>query len=62
MSEYILENELADFVASDAHSQYTRTPDMSEAHEFVCGKYSYEYADILFSENPFKVIKNIEIR
>lgn len=62
VAEYILENELADFVASDAHSQYTRTPDMSEAHEFVCGKYSYEYADILFSENPFKVIKNIEIR
>ena len=62
VSEYILENELADFVASDAHSQYTRTPDMSEAHEIVCGKYSYEYADVLFSENPFKVIKNIEIR
>lgn len=62
VSEYILKNELADFVASDAHSQYTRTPDMSEAHEIVCERYSYEYADILFTDNPLKVIKNIEIR
>lgn len=62
VSEYILENELADFVASDAHSQYTRTPDMSDAHEVVCGRYSYAYADLLFVENPLKVIKNIEIR
>ena len=62
VSEYILKNKLADFVASDAHSQYTRTPDMSEAHEIVCEKYSYEYADVLFSENPLKVINNIEIR
>ncbi len=57
----ILQEQLADFVASDAHSQYARTPDLSDAHEIVCERFSYEYADILFKENPLKVINNEEI-
>lgn len=62
VSKYILENYLADFVASDGHSQYTRTPNLLEAHEIVCGNFSYEYADLLFNKNPFNVIINKEIR
>ncbi len=58
----VLEKRLADFVASDAHSQYGRTPDLSQAHEFVCENFSYEYADILFRINPQHVINNYEIR
>lgn len=62
IAENILHNQLADFVASDAHSQYSRTPDLSRAHEFVCENFSYEYADMLFKINPEKVINNYEIR
>ena len=61
-AESILKNQLADFVASDAHSQYSRTPDLSKAHEFVCENFSYEYADLLFKINPKRVINNEEIR
>ncbi len=61
-ADYLLSNQLADFVASDAHSQYSRTPDLSHAHESVCENYSYEYADLLFDKNPLNVINNKEIR
>ncbi|MBR3835369.1 MAG: hypothetical protein IKJ69_01105 [Clostridia bacterium] len=62
VSRFVLENGFADFVASDAHSQYSRTPDLSEAHEFVCRFCSYDYADQIFSVNPFNAINNLEIR
>lgn len=61
-ADSILKNQLADFVASDAHSQYSRTPDLSQAHEYVCENFSYEYADLLFSINPERVINNEKIR
>lgn len=55
-ADMIIRSELADFVASDAHSQYSRTPDLSQANEYICTRYSYDYADILFRINPLKVI------
>ncbi len=61
-ASYFLANQLADFVASDAHSQYSRTPDLFQVHEIICENYSYEYADLLLNENPLKVINNEEIR
>lgn len=57
-----LRKHLADFIASDAHSQYSRTPDLSRAHEYVCENFSYDYADVLFRTNPQCVINNDEIR
>lgn len=62
VAEYVMKNQLADFVASDAHSQYSRTPDLSQVHEFICENFSYEYADILLRINPGCVINNYEIR
>ena len=62
VSKFILANRMADFVASDAHSQYSRTPNLSGAHEIVCSYFSYDYADIIFNDNPLKVINNKEIR
>ncbi|MBQ8575832.1 MAG: hypothetical protein IJ447_07305 [Clostridia bacterium] len=62
VSKFILENRLADFVASDAHSQYRRTPNLTSAHEMVCENYSFDYANLIFNENPCKVINNKEIR
>ncbi len=54
----IITNGLADFVASDAHSQYSRTPNLAQVHELVCEDLSYDYADFLFNINPVKVLNN----
>ncbi len=62
VSRYILEKRLVDIVASDAHSQYLRTPDLSESHEFICSSFSYDYADLIFNNNPLCVLNNKEIR
>lgn len=62
LSAAILKSGAADFAASDAHSQYSRTPDVREAHEIVCSAFSYDYANLLFETNPLKVINNEEIR
>ena len=57
----ILVKGLADFVASDAHSPNIRTPDMTEAYELICQLYSKQYADLLFCENPRRVLDNQKI-
>lgn len=54
----LLEKRIADFVASDAHSPYMRTPHMEEAYEMVCEEFSFDYARLLFDENPKSVIVN----
>ena len=51
----------ADFVASDAHSQYSRTPYLADIHEFISEEISVEYGDWLFKVNPQRVINNEEI-
>lgn len=57
-AEKIIGSALADFVASDAHSQYSRTPNLAYIHEFISENYSYDYADILIKVKPIKVINN----
>ena len=57
----LLGGSLADFIASDAHSPYMRTPFMADAHEMVSELYSPDYADLLFRENPGLLIENKEI-
>lgn len=57
----ILESELADFVASDAHSPYMRTPFLADAREIIGELYSNEYADLLLWQNPMKVLQNKKI-
>ncbi len=61
-ARYLLGERLADFVASDAHSPYVRTPVLTDAHEWVSDFCSPRYADYLFTENPQKIIKNEIIR
>lgn len=60
-AQKIMDNALVDFVASDAHSQYSRTPNLAVAHEFISENYSYDYADILFRTNPVKLLNNESI-
>lgn len=57
-ADIIVRKRLADFIASDAHSQYSRTPNLSPVHELVCEEISYDYADVLFRINPVKVLNN----
>lgn len=51
-----LENQLATVIASDCHSCYSRSPDLSEAYSFVSSQFSVEYADSLFVCNPLTII------
>ena len=57
-SSYLLYNRAADFVASDAHSPYERTPKLRNVHAFISEQYSIDYADYLMLENPGKVLSN----
>ena len=51
-----LENQLAAAVASDCHSAFYRSPDLSEAYSFVSSQFSTEYAEYLFTYNPLAII------
>ena len=57
----ILENYDADFIASDGHSQYSRTPYLADTYEIVSEHFSADYADFLLNDNPRKVLKNEKI-
>lgn len=54
----IVSQRMADFVASDAHSPYKRTPHLLDVHEIISTLYSLEYADFLLNDNPLRVIRN----
>ncbi len=57
----VLDRAYADFVASDAHSPYRRTPYLGEAFEFVAENYSFDYAEVLFEKNALCVIENKDV-
>lgn len=57
----MLGDTLADFIASDAHSPYMRSPFIADAHEMVSDVYSIDYSDLLFSWNPGLVLADKEI-
>lgn len=58
----LLAESLADFIASDAHSPYVRTPYLADAHEMVSEMYSLNYAELLFRINPGLLIRDKEIK
>lgn len=55
---YMLDERMADFIASDAHSPYERTPKLREVHAYVSEQYSIDYADRLLRDNPACVVGN----
>lgn len=61
IAEYLLEERLADFAASDAHSPYRRTAPLEETHEIISEYYSIDYANFLLSSNPLRVLRNEKI-
>ncbi len=60
-AEILLENQLADAVASDAHSAFMRTPELREAYDIVKNKYSADYAELLFTENPSLILSGKDL-
>ena len=58
VADFMLAERLADFVASDAHSPFRRTPPMHDVHEYISHRYSHSYADYLCSSNPLAVLRN----
>lgn len=57
----IISTYQADFVASDGHSQYSRTPYLADVHEFISEEISADYGDWLVRVNPGKVLNGEEI-
>lgn len=57
-ADFIVANRLADFIASDAHSPFSRTPYLESVYEIISENYSFDYADFLLKENPRCVIEN----
>ena len=54
----LLKNELVDIVASDSHNTTTRVNNMAKCYEYIAKKYDRDYADLLFNNNPEKIILN----
>ena len=58
--KYLLKNQLVDIVASDAHNMTNRKPNLKNAYKTVLKKYGKAYADLIFYENPKKIIDSIQ--
>lgn len=54
--EKLLKNRLVDFIATDAHSNGTRSPKIRECAEYLSGKYSPDYVEALLYDNAEKYI------
>ena len=52
----LLKNQWADIVASDSHGESRRANHLGESKEYVSRKYGEDYAELLFEENPGKII------
>ena len=57
-SRWILNHGLAHIAASDAHKANVRTPELSSLRELLEAEYSEDYADILLTQNPRRIILN----
>lgn len=60
-SRKIVEEYLADFIASDAHNLTDRPPQMSKCYSYVVDSCGEKYARKLFWDNPIKILKDEEI-
>lgn len=54
----LLRHGVVSCVASDAHRQDSRTPDMAEVRDFLYNRYGGEYAYMLLEENPKRILKD----
>ena len=54
-------NNMIHFIATDAHSSTRRRPIIRETYDYIVRKYGEQKAEILFIQNPYKVIEDKEI-
>src|ERR1035438_7342303 len=57
-AQRLLSSGLADFVASDAHDCFDRSPELSSAYEIVRSRYGSRRAVEVFIENPTAIISD----
>lgn len=57
-AEVLLNYQMVNCIASDAHGVEYRTADMGPVYEFLKRHYSREYAELLLSRNPEQILKN----
>ena len=56
----LLKHNMVHFVSSDAHS-LNRSIKLSDCYNYICSKYDNDLADLLFIENPSKILENGDI-
>lgn len=54
----LLREDLAHFVATDAHDTGKRKPELSDCEKYISRKYGERCAERLFRDNPAHIIKN----
>ena len=55
---WALRHGVAHVIASDAHDTKTRTTNLERVRQHVAQNYSFEYAELLVSRNPSRIIQN----
>lgn len=58
----MMQRRLVDVIASDCHSPHYRTPVMMDVYDSLQKKYSKEYLELLFNENPRRICSNQAIQ
>lgn len=57
----LLNQRLVHFVASDAHDEDSRGPQLKKCADYICKRYGEEYAATLLYENPSRMIAGEDI-
>lgn len=60
-ARHLLRCGLVDLVASDAHDTEKRPPELSKCYHFVEEHWGRSYADVLFWENPRRILKGDDV-
>jgi len=58
ISQLLIENNWAHFVATDAHNLKHRPPDLSEVHNYLKTSVGETHARKLLYDNPWSIVKN----
>lgn len=57
-ADWALRHGVAHVIASDAHDARMRTTNLERVRQYVSQNYSSEYANLLVSRNPARIVKN----
>lgn len=54
----LMKKELVSFVATDSHDAKSRAPELLECRNYVTRKFGADYSDLVFYDNPMRVIED----